>query len=140
MDSQRKQTTTTPAQRFAAWLRGAMRRAGLDIDSRMGGGRAELADSLGVSRSTVSRWLAGDSLPDPTQFESIAAAVGVPVLELLVGSGIISARAAEQADPVSVQTRPLSPEEALADLGITDPQDQALFLAMVERLNAHRAE
>lgn len=132
--------TATPAQRFAAWLRGAMRRADLDVDSRMGGGRSQLAERLGVSRSTVSRWLAGETMPDPTQFESIAAVLGVPVVELLVGSGIISARAVEQLDPAAFQARPLSAEEALMQLGITDPQDQALFLAMVDRLKAHRGE
>ena len=58
--------TMTTAQRFAAWLAPAMRRKGLNIDSLRGGGRITFAEAVGVSPSTVNRWLAGKTPPTRT--------------------------------------------------------------------------
>ncbi|MFJ9771202.1 helix-turn-helix transcriptional regulator [Kitasatospora sp. NPDC101157] len=79
----------TSAPRFAAWLKQAMRTAGLDVDSQRGGGRASLADACDVSRSTVGRWLDGASIPSPEHFKAIARTVGVSVADLLIGTGIM---------------------------------------------------
>ncbi|MEU8920343.1 helix-turn-helix transcriptional regulator [Kitasatospora sp. NPDC048545] len=122
--------TTTPAQRFASWLKPAMRRAGMDVDKQQGGGRAALADACQVSRSTVGRWLDGQSIPGSEHFEAIAAALGVPVMDLLLGTGIISAESLQT--PQSA-TRHFSPEEAAEELGIR-ADDREFFLTFVEQL------
>lgn len=120
---------TKPAERFANWLKTAMPRAGLELEGQMAGGRAALADAVGVSRSTVKRWLDGDSLPEPTKFEAIADKLGVPVVQMLVETGIISVQAA------GLKAKPkLTPQDAARALGITDPADVAAFLAIAERL------
>jgi transcriptional regulator with XRE-family HTH domain len=123
----------TPAERFAAWLGPAMRRAGLDIDKPQGGGRAVLATACNVSRSTVTRWLEGRSMPGPDQFQPIAEALNVPVIEMLIGSGVIA--------PESVgepRTTYPTPEEAAEELGIS-PDDRELFVGFVRQLQK-RAE
>lgn len=128
-----ERTMTKPAERFADWLKMAMPRAGLELEGQMAGGRATLADSVGVSRSTVKRWLDGDSLPEPTKFEAIANRLGVPVVEMLVETGIISIQAA------GLEARPQpTPQEAVKSLGITDPEDIAAFLSLADRLRDHR--
>jgi len=101
---------TEPAQRFAAWLTQAMRDAGLDIDSQRGGGRATLADTCGVSRSTVGRWLDGQSMPSAEHFRSIAKALHVPLRDVMIGGGIM--------DASDFEHRPQStgPEELVAEL------------------------
>jgi transcriptional regulator with XRE-family HTH domain len=121
----------TPAERFAAWLGPAMRRADLDIDKPQGGGRVALATALNVSRSTVGRWLDGKAVPSPEYFEPIAEALGIPVVDLLIGAGIVSP------ESLDLMKNPPSPvptaEEAAIALGI-NPDDQELFLSFVEQL------
>ena len=45
----------------------------------------ELADKIGVSDKTVSKWETGKGLPDITLLEPLAGALGVSVSELLAG-------------------------------------------------------
>ena len=45
----------------------------------------ELADSVGVTDKAVSKWESGRGLPDISLVESLAAALGVSVAELLTG-------------------------------------------------------
>ena len=45
----------------------------------------ELADKIGVSHKTVSKWETGKGLPDITLLEPLAGALGVSVSELLAG-------------------------------------------------------
>jgi transcriptional regulator with XRE-family HTH domain len=116
-----------------------MRRAGLDIDGQLGGGRATLADKVGVSRSTVTRWLGGQTLPAPDQFAPLAEALGVYVLDILVDGGIVPP---ERAAPSG--SRPPRPydsgTELPADLDLAKlaellgylPEEQDIFVAVVE--------
>jgi transcriptional regulator with XRE-family HTH domain len=120
---------TTPAKRFGDWLMQAMRRAGLDVDTQMGGGRAAFADAVGVSRSTLTRWLQGTTLPEPTKFEPIAEKLGVPVVQMLVETGIISIKAANLEPRTNV-----TPEDIADEWGIEDPSDRALLRATYESL------
>ena len=125
---------------FAAYVAAAARAAGYDIDSPRGGGRTALARDAGVSLSTISRLLSGERAPDPIYFEGIARALGVPLRELLHRSGIISAESIHNWPDSAVRSRPITPREAADDLGITDPVDREMFLAMVDRLRRQRAE
>lgn len=118
----------TTAEQFAAWLAQAMRAAGLDIDSQRGGGRTALAQAIGASKTSVSRWLDGKATPSPELFEPIADAVGVPVGVMLVESGIISAESLPQNGRSDVRSQAHTPAEAADELGITDPVQRAQFM------------
>lgn len=123
----------TPAHTFAAWLGPAMRRANLDIDTQQGGGRVALANACQVSRSTVSRWLEGQSMPSPEYFEAIAEALNVPVVDMLVGASIISASSLRELQQPDSPANAPSVEEVAAEWGIL-PEDRELFFAVAEQL------
>lgn len=123
----------TPSEQFAAWLAPAMRAANFDLE-RLSGGRTAFAEAVGVAGATVTRWLSGKSMPDPDKFEAIAAAVGVDPVEMLIECGIISAKSAATGRETEVRSRPITPSEAADDLGIDDPVDREMFLAMIASL------
>lgn len=135
----------TRAQRFGAHVAASARAAGYDIDSPRGGGKKALAEAAGMSHASVSRMLAGQTIPDPSFFEPLALALGVQIGELLILSGLVS-REALLPDPVNSRNmKPLSPREAAADLGITDPGKIEAFEVMVRALltdqnGQHRGE
>jgi transcriptional regulator with XRE-family HTH domain len=124
----------TPSEQFAAWLEPAMRAADYDLD-RLSGGRVAFAEAVGVSPGTVTRWLQGKSMPDPTKFEAIAAALKADPIDMLVEIGVLSAKTVTSQPSTAVDFRPTTPSRAADELGITDPRDRALFLALVEQLN-----
>lgn len=123
----------TPSEQFAAWLAPAMRAAQYDLN-KLSGGRLAFAEAVGVSPGTVTRWLSGKSMPDPDKFEPIAAAVGVEPIDMLIGCGIISAKSVTSGQETEVRLRPITPSQAADELGIDNPVDRELFLAMVDRL------
>jgi transcriptional regulator with XRE-family HTH domain len=118
----------TITEQYAAWLAAAMRAAKLDIDRQRGGGRKALAEAVGVSPSTVARWLDAKSTPSPEYFEPIADAVGVDVGVMLVESGIISAESLHQMGRSDVRSQAHTPAQAADALGITDPVERAKFM------------
>jgi replicative DNA helicase len=77
------------ANSFAQWLASAMRAAGLDIDRQRGGGRTTLATAVGVSPSTVYRWLDANVLPGVEYLDPIARALNVSPIDMLTASGLI---------------------------------------------------
>ncbi|MFC1420816.1 helix-turn-helix domain-containing protein [Streptacidiphilus cavernicola] len=123
----------TPAQQIAAWLAPAMQRANFDTE-RGSGGRLAFANAVGVAPGTVTRWLQGKSTPDPDNFGAIAAALRVDPNEMLNDWGFISAKPVTQEQAAEVRSRPITPSQAAHDLGIDDPADRELFIAMVNRL------
>lgn len=50
----------------------------------------ELADRIGVSGKTVSKWETGRGLPDITLLEPIGRALGASVLELISGTAVVN--------------------------------------------------
>lgn len=75
---------------FFEYVREATRAAGYNIDSPRGGGRKALAEATGMSQASVSRMLAGSTVPDARFLEPIAAVLNVPVTDLLHRAGIVS--------------------------------------------------
>jgi transcriptional regulator with XRE-family HTH domain len=134
MDAKKPQTGTNKLPAFAAYIADAARQAGYDIDSPRGGGKTALARDAGISLSTISRLLSGTRAPDPSTFDGLARALRVPLRELLTRSGIISSDSLHAWPNNGVRSRPITPREAADELGITDPIDREMFLAMVDRL------
>ena len=52
--------------------------------------QAELADTLGVSSKTVSKWETAKGLPDISLLQPLAQALGISVIELMNGQQIIN--------------------------------------------------
>lgn len=52
--------------------------------------QAELADTIGVSSKTVSKWETAKGLPDITLLQPLAQALGISVLELMNGEPIVN--------------------------------------------------
>lgn len=121
-------STPTRAARFGEYIARAARAAGYDVDSPRGGGKKALAEQAGMSHASVSRMLAGQTIPSPSFFQSLARAVRVEVGDLFVISGLLSGGELSRSSP---SPRPLSPREAASDLGIRDPSKVQLFEAMV---------
>ncbi|WP_320784710.1 helix-turn-helix transcriptional regulator [Streptomyces sp. CRN 30] len=82
---------------FAAWVEDLMRDRGYDIDSPRGGGRSRVADEAGVHRAAVTRLLQRQSMPDLETTRRLARVLGVPVRDMLIRSGRLTAE--ELADP-----------------------------------------
>lgn len=121
--------------RFGQLVSRAARAAGYDFNVR--GAKADLARATGMSESAVGRMLSGATLPDPRFFAPIAAAVKLDVRDLLVESGIIPAeslRPLSETGPSRVVSDPITPAEAAAQLGITDPVGIEMLTATIERL------
>ena len=52
--------------------------------------QAELAEKIGVSSKTVSKWETGKGLPDISLLQPLAQALGVSILELMNGEPVIN--------------------------------------------------
>ena len=52
--------------------------------------QAELAETLGVSSKTVSKWETGKGLPDISLLQPLAQALGISLIELMSGEHIIN--------------------------------------------------
>jgi transcriptional regulator with XRE-family HTH domain len=128
--------TPTRAQQFAAVVAPAARRAG--YNGR--GANARLARDAGIPESTVSRMMLGRTIPDPKSFEALAAAIGLPVRDLLVEAGIVSAESLTETTRSQVRSQPITLEEAADELGITDPIGRQMFYGTVERLRRQEQE
>ncbi|MFF8901723.1 helix-turn-helix domain-containing protein [Streptomyces lydicus] len=123
-------TPPTRAQRFAAAVAPAAHRAG--YTGR--GANARLARDAGIPESTVSRMMLGKTIPDPKSFEALARAINLPVADLLVEAGIVSAESLTESTRSQVRSQPASLEEVADELGITDPIGREMFYGTVERL------
>jgi transcriptional regulator with XRE-family HTH domain len=127
------------AQRFAEYIRPAVVAAGYDIDSPRGGGKKALAAATGMSPSSVGRMLAGQTLPEPVHLERLAEVLDVPLMDLLVQSGIVSERLSRRSEaaafPPPAEASPaLTPEVAARALGIRSPDRVQMFTAMAKTL------
>ncbi|MEH0520535.1 helix-turn-helix transcriptional regulator [Streptomyces stelliscabiei] len=124
----------TRAQKFGEYAAAAARAAGYDIDSPRGGGKKALAERAGMSHASVSRMLSGQTIPDPAYLERLADALGVPLMELFVLSGIVSERASQTVRPSAEPDGALSLEAAARKFGIRSPDRVEMFKAMTKSL------
>ncbi|MFK0182016.1 helix-turn-helix domain-containing protein [Streptomyces xanthochromogenes] len=123
-------------ERFTEYVRGCAVVAGYDLSGPRSGGRKALAEATGMSHASVCRMLNGQVVPSPEFFESLGAALNIPVGELfelagVVSPGVLTGRQAVEPQPLTVQM-------AAARLGITRPLHVALFEAVTATLLAEQ--
>ncbi|TQE32060.1 helix-turn-helix domain-containing protein [Streptomyces ipomoeae] len=123
---------------FAAWIEGAMRARGYDIDSPRGGGKTKLAEDAGVHRAAITRLLQRQSMPDLETMRGLSRALGIPVREVLIRSGKLTEEDLPQAPAPPVAGPPpgdqsLSAEQAATALGIPEHL-RAAFVQITEQL------
>ncbi|MFJ1581749.1 helix-turn-helix domain-containing protein [Streptomyces sp. NPDC088197] len=127
-------TRADRAERFGRVTSEAARSAGYDIDSPRGGGKRDLAAAAGMSEPSVSRMLAGKTIPDPKVFESLANALGIKLATLLVESGLASKKALGGAVPKAPLRPKLTIRRAAKELGIHSERGLKMFTAMTQSI------
>ena len=131
--------TTQDLDAFAAWVEALMRDRGYDIDSPRGGGKSRIADEAGVHRAAVTRLLQRQSMPDLETTRRLARVLGVPVRDMLIRSGRLTAE--ELADPHDHLTAPAPGAEfgrrptleEVADLLGVPADRREMFVKVVEQ-------
>lgn len=134
-----------PKKKFARWFNEVARAEGYRLDGDRPGGKSQLASKIGVGKTTITRWLDGDTEPKPAYYEAIASAMGLKVDVFVVESGLFSAEELTEANASAVRFRPITPSQAVGklvgELGIDDPDDEAFIRAAVEgALRRRRAQ
>lgn len=132
--------TSQDLDAFAAWVEDLMRERGYDIDSPRGGGKSRIADEAGVHRAAVTRLLQRQSMPDLETTRRLARVLGVPVRDMLIRSGRLTAE--ELADPQAYLSTPHPPGadvvrrptlEEVADLLGVPADRREMFIRVVEQ-------
>ncbi|MEX2984551.1 helix-turn-helix domain-containing protein [Streptomyces sp. C36] len=132
------------ASAFGSYVKAEARRAGYAVDDQRSGAKAKLAVDSGMSPAAISRVLSGTSLPHPTQLEGLARALGVPVTELLVRSGVVTAEGLTGA-PTKPRP-PVTVDDIAEKLGIRSEANVEVLRGVVRTLQeveshtAHTAE
>lgn len=139
--------TASDLDAFAAWIEELMRRRGYDIDSPRGGGKSRIADDAGVHRAAVTRLLQRQSMPDLETTRRLARVLDVPVRDMLIRSGRLTAEelplpaagvAGSGVRPVGAD-RPPSLEEVAEALGVPAHQ-RGMFVKVVGQFLPGEAE
>ncbi|MFI1728244.1 helix-turn-helix domain-containing protein [Streptomyces acidicola] len=124
---------TTHAQRFAAVVVPALREAGYTGH----GSQARLARDTGMSESSVSRMLKGQTIPELRFLAPLAEAIDMSPIDLLIKTGLISPESLpplSETEPSQVGSGNITPEDAAERLGITDEVGRQMLIATIERL------
>ncbi|MGI5252808.1 helix-turn-helix domain-containing protein [Actinacidiphila glaucinigra] len=124
----------TAAQAFAEWLHTKLTARGYDLTGPRSGGKSRFSEDSGLSPSTVGRLLRAEPVTDTDVLARLAAALGVPLGEILVRAGVLSEDELGAVRAPDTGPRRITPEDAAAELGITDPQARRLFISMTETL------
>lgn len=126
----------TREQKFFALVLPALDRAGYTAY----GMQQKLMAETGMSSSTASRLLRGESIPHVKFFPSLAVAIGVDATEMLVAAEHLPPEYLESQQTLSenkqsqVGSEGLTPERAADRLGFQDDVRRAVFLNFVESL------
>ncbi|WP_190061256.1 helix-turn-helix domain-containing protein, partial [Streptomyces echinoruber] len=119
-------------------LRQQLERRGYDLRPR-GGGQTRFAKDSGIGHGTVSRMLDGH-VPETRVLEMLADALDLDLAEVLVAAGILNRDLLHAIRNAGPRPEPLTPEEAAAELGITEPHKVELFVSMTQTLRQQRAK
>jgi transcriptional regulator with XRE-family HTH domain len=118
---------------FAQWLRQQLESRGFDLRIR-GGGQTRFAEESGIGRSTISRILSGQGATDTAVLARLAEALHISLGQVLVRAGILGPSELSAVNEPSAGGRRITPDQAADELGIADPQQRRLFLAMTQTL------
>lgn len=123
-------------QRFCALVLPALEEAGYTGY----GSQQRLVADTGMNKSTVSRLIKGEAVPDVQFFPALAKVARLDPVELLVAAEILPREYLESQQTLSETERSpvgsgaITPEEAAERLGIRDDVGRVMFLAVVEKL------
>ncbi|GAA3045037.1 hypothetical protein GCM10020229_65310 [Kitasatospora albolonga] len=138
-------SSSTDIERFASWIEDLMRDRGYDIDSPRGGGKSKLAEDAGVHRAAVTRLLQRQSMPDLDTMRGLAHALGVPIREVLIQSGKLTADDLPEAVGYPVDTAPatavgqrMTLEQVASALGIPDDRRE-MFIKVAQQFTPDQA-
>ena len=117
-----------PRPTFAEWLKKKAKAAGYDIDSPKGA-RSALAEATGMSITQIGRTLDGKTTPSAESQVALARALGIPVSEMFVRSGLLRRSDVPQLDaPASGE---IDLDDYAQQVGIPEEQ-RAMFARLVE--------
>lgn len=109
----------------------------------------QIADTAGVSESTVQRYLSGEPVkrPNYTTIVSIGAALGMTTSDLSLSEDVVQAMEKSQLESLALELRKLNIEELSAQREADDARwrerlnaDQEKYLGRIELLNKQHAE
>ncbi|MFD5571954.1 XRE family transcriptional regulator [Streptomyces cadmiisoli] len=129
----------SPAERFGAYMWEAAIAAGYDLSDK-GGGRARLAEDVGISPSAIGRMLNGRTLPLPRHFANLARAVARPVRDLYELAEMETGEDSTDDRIRPVGSVPPTPEEVADAWAITDPGLRRLFISNSEQVRRLQEE
>ncbi|MFB7461215.1 helix-turn-helix domain-containing protein [Streptomyces sp. NPDC056188] len=124
-------------QRFCALVLPALEEAGYTGY----GSQQRLVADTGMNKSTVSRLVKKEAVPDVQFFPALAKAAGLDPVELLVAAEVLprsyleSQQTLSETEQSRVGSGALTPEEAAERLGIHDDVGKTMFYAVVEKLS-----
>jgi len=124
---------TSPLQNLANYVRRAALDAGYEIERVNSGELTRLANTAGMSQSSLSRLLAAERMPRAEFFAGLAHALGKDPLELFVEAGMLPRRSAPDAGASSPTARPITPDD-VADAWQVDAFGREMVHAMFARL------
>lgn len=128
-----ERTEQEHARAFAAWLRQELSARGYNLSVR-GGGQRAFAALTGLSPTTLSRMLSGTVRVDVRTLELVAEGLDVPLTTVLIAAGVLTDDDLRAAIAHQTPAQPLTPEDAAAELGITDPHARHVFIATINAL------
>lgn len=132
---------TSREERFFALVLPALERAGYAAY----GGQQKLVADTGMNKSTASRLLRGETIPNVKFFPALAKALRLDPVELLVAAEIVPPEYLESQQALSETDRSqvgsnLTPEEVADQWGILDDVGRFTFFAVVEKLTTDEAD
>lgn len=126
----------TRAQAFTSWLERRLARAGYRLHER--GERTRLTRDSGIPPASINRLLSGTSTPTIDSLEQLANFLGDPLSTVLVGAGWLTSEDIDRARTRPATAAPITTDEALDELGITDPADRRVVEAVIDTVKRHR--
>ncbi|MFE5851977.1 helix-turn-helix domain-containing protein [Streptomyces sp. NPDC056500] len=125
-----KKSTPRPSPGFPQWLHDQLTQRGYELNSPRGGGKSRFAADSGISPATVGRLLKGDRVTDFAVLELLSTALRIPLGEILVRAGMLD-RSELRAVRSPAPSPRITPDQALDELGITDPAARTALLATI---------
>jgi transcriptional regulator with XRE-family HTH domain len=126
---------------FGPWLHDQLVARDYNMSMR-GGGQRQFAAEAGISRSQLSRLLRGEHRPEPDTLRRIAETLRIPVAEVFVRAGLLTAddlaAVQDQTTTTARTIPPITAKQAVADLGITDPAAAAAIVAAIQAVQPSR--